>query len=157
MGENRLRQRVEALLAEALEARPELFLIDLKVQPDLSVKVTLDGDRGISLQDCMDISRAIEHQLDREEFDFALEVGSAGATAPLILPRQYARHIGRKLAVKAGGEELEGTLSAADEQQITLNWKVREPKPVGKGKHTVRKKAVIPYSDIEQAKVIITF
>ncbi|MBC2838753.1 ribosome assembly cofactor RimP [Robiginitalea sp. SC105] len=154
---NRLHKRVSELLEEALGARPELFLIDLKVNPDQSIQVTLDGDEGVSLQDCMDISRAIEHSLDRDAFDFSLEVGSAGATAPLVLPRQFHKHIGRKLAVRREGRELEGTLTAADEKDITLSWKAREPKPVGKGKHTVRKEEKIPHSEIEQAKVVLKF
>lgn len=157
MMETSLQQRVSALLDEALAARPDLFLIDFTVGSDQSIRITLDGDSGISLQDCMEISRAVEHQLDRDAFDFSLEVSSAGATAPLALPRQYQKHIGRKLAVQRAGEALEGTLSAADEHGITLDWKVREPKPVGKGKHTVRKTEVIPYSDIEQAKVVLIF
>lgn len=144
-------------MEEALAVRPDLFLLDLKVGLDQSIHVTLDGDKGISLKDCMAISRAIEHELDREEFDFSLEVGSAGATAPLILPRQYTKHLGRKLKVSGEEGDIEGTLSAADSEGITLNWKVREPKPVGKGKHTVKKEAVIPYSDIKEAKVVLTF
>ena len=157
MKADRFAQRVEELLNGALESRDDLYLIDLQVNPDLSIRVTLDGDSGVSLQDCMDISRAIEHQLDREEFDFSLEVGSAGALEPLRLPRQYRRHIGRKLTVRRDGKEQEGTLAAADEQTITLSWKAREPKPVGKGKHTVRKEEVIPIAEIEQAKVVLKF
>ncbi len=152
-----LRQRVEALLGQALEARPDLFLIELMVGGDQSIRITLDGDKGISLQDCMEVSRAIEHSLDRETYDFSLEVGSAGATAPLQIPRQYRKHLGRKLKVRTDAGEIEGKLSKADETNITMNWKVREPKPVGKGKHTVEKEAVIPYSDIIEAKVVLTF
>lgn len=144
-------------MEEALAERPDLFLLELKVAADQSIRITLDGDQGIRLEDCMEISRAIEHQLDREEFDFSLEVGSAGATAPLIMPRQYTKHLGRKLKVSYEGGETQGTLTAADPEAITLNWKVREPKPVGKGKHTVKKEAVIPYSDIKEAKVVLTF
>ena len=55
---------------------------------------------GLPLKDCMKVSRAIEHNLDREEEDFSLEVASAGATSPLVLPRQYTKNIGRKLKVK---------------------------------------------------------
>ncbi len=154
---NRLQQRVSALLEEALAGRPDLFLLELKVSPGQVIRVTLDGDKGVNLHDCMDISRAVEHSLDREEFDFSLEVGSAGASAPLQLPRQYGQHVGRTLEVVHGGVTTEGTLLAADEKQITLGWKAREPKPVGKGKHTVRKEAHIPFSDIEQAKVVLKF
>lgn len=152
-----LREKVESLLEKALEEHPALFLIDFTMGSDNKIRVVLDGDQGVNLQDCMNVSRAIEHNLDREEEDFALEVTSAGATSPLQLPRQYKKNIGRKLAVKTGDKELEGVLTQANEDDITLEWKAREPKPVGKGKVTVQKKEVIPFSDIHQAKVVLKF
>ena len=142
-----LKDKVESLLGKALEEHSSLFLVDFKMGGDNSIKVVLDGDEGVNLQDCMNISRAIEHNLDREEEDFSLEVTSAGATSPLRLPRQYNKNIGRKLQVKTGSEQLEGT----------LEWKAREPKPVGKGKVTVQKKQEIAFSDIQEAKVKLKF
>ena len=145
------------LLNKALQENPSLFLVNLTIGADNSIKVVLDGDEGVSLQDCMDVSRAIEHNLDREEEDFSLEVTSAGATSPLTLPRQYNKNIGRKLQVRTTSGELEGTLVEASENSITLEWKAREPKPVGKGKVTVQKKQEIAFSDIQQAKVKLKF
>lgn len=152
-----LKEKVESLLNKALEEHPSLFLIDFTVGSDNTIRIILDGDDGVNLQDCMDVSRAIEHNLDREEEDFSLEVTSAGAASPLQLPRQYKKNIGRKLWVKVMEEELEGTLTQATENSITLEWKAREPKPVGKGKVTVQKKRDIAFSDIHQAKVILKF
>ena len=152
-----LKEKVESLLNKALEEHPSLFLIDFTVGGDNTIKVILDGDNGVNLQDCMDISRAIEHNLDREEEDFSLEVTSAGATSPLKLPRQYTKNIGRKLKVRTATGELEGTLVHTSENSITLEWKAREPKPVGKGKVTVQKKQDIVFSDIQEAKVILKF
>lgn len=157
MSGQQLEQRVGALLGAALEKRPDLFAVSLKVGSDQSIRIVLDGDAGVNLQDCMDISRAIEHQLDREEFDFSLEVGSAGATAPLVMPRQYRKNVGRTLEVQARETEFRGTLDKVGDAEITLSWKAREPKPVGKGKHTVRKEVVIPFSEISQAKVVLKF
>nr|WP_299073874.1 ribosome assembly cofactor RimP [uncultured Allomuricauda sp.] len=151
------KEKVASLLNKALEENPSLFLIDFTVGGDNTIRVVLDGDNGINLQDCMNVSRAIEHNLDREEEDFSLEVTSAGATSSLELPRQYKKNIGRKLMVRIGGEELEGNLTNATEDTITLEWKAREPKPVGKGKITVQKKRDIAFSDIHEAKVIIKF
>ena len=54
-------------------------------------------------------------------------------------------------------EKIEATLTEVDQNGIKLNWKAREPKPVGKGKHTVQKEVVLPYSEITSAKVMITF
>ncbi|MGW9685251.1 ribosome assembly cofactor RimP [Flagellimonas sp. 2504JD1-5] len=152
-----LKEKVTSLLNKALEEHPSLFLIDFMVGGDNTIRVVLDGDEGVNLQDCMNISRAIEHNLDREEEDFSLEVTSAGAASPLELPRQYKKNIGRKLKVRTGDEELEGNLTQATEDSITLEWKAREPKPVGKGKVTVQKKRDIPFSEIHEAKVILKF
>ncbi|MDC6361490.1 MULTISPECIES: ribosome assembly cofactor RimP [Flavobacteriaceae] len=151
------KEKVKSLLDKALEEYPSLFLIDFTVGGDNTIRVVLDGDQGVDLQDCMNISRAIEHNLDREEEDFSLEVTSAGATSPLRLPRQYKKNIGRKIKVRTGAEELEGTLIQTSENSITLEWKAREPKPVGKGKVTVQKKQEIVFSDIQEAKVILKF
>ncbi|MDT0293430.1 ribosome assembly cofactor RimP [Mesonia ostreae] len=148
---------VKDLLDKALEEKEGLFLIDFEVKGDNQILVVIDGDQGVSVNDCIDVSRAIEHNLDREEEDFSLEVTSAGVTAPLLLPRQYKKNIGRKLAVKTKNEAIEANLKDANEKEITLHWKAREPKTVGKGKVTVKKEAVIAYSDILEAKVMITF
>ena len=151
------KERVQELLNQGLETHPHLFLIDFTVGADQKINVVLDGDQGVTLQDCMDISRAIEHQLDREEYDFALEVASAGATAPLKLARQYVKNIGRTLSVQTADQKVEAELVEADESTILLRWQAREPKPVGKGKHTVEKEWNVPISEIIEAKVIIKF
>ncbi len=151
------KEKVAKLLNAALEQRKDLFLISFTVGADNRITVVLDGDDGINLKDCMEVSRAIEHNLDREEEDFALEVTSAGATAPLELPRQYKKNIGRTLEVKSGETAIKGNLTAANEETITLEWKAREPKPIGKGKHTVQKKQEIAFTEIDEAKVVLKF
>ncbi len=154
MFEKQVHQAIEVALSE----RQDLFLIDLSISEGNAISVTIDGDKGVSVNDCVFISRAIEGSLDREESDFSLEVSSAGATSPLLKARQYKKHIGRALEVKTvDNEKYVANLMKADEEAITLNWKTREPKPVGKGKMTVEKKAVLKYNEIEQAKVKIKF
>ena len=122
------KEKVAALLNEALEERPSLFLISLAIGSGNKITVTLDGDNGVNLQDCIDVSRAIEHNLDREEEDFSLEVASAGATSPLQKPRQYKKNIGRTLKVKTDTEQIEAEITEANEDFIVLEWKAREPK-----------------------------
>lgn len=153
-----MREKVAELLENALEENKSLFLIDLNISEDDQIRVILDGDKGVTVEDCIAVSRAIEHNLDREEYDFSLEVMSAGVSEPLTLPRQYKKNIGRNLKIKTkNGEKLEGELTAATEDSFTLTWSAREPKPVGKGKVTVQKEATLPYKDIMEAKVMITF
>ncbi|WP_298894120.1 ribosome assembly cofactor RimP [uncultured Psychroserpens sp.] len=152
------RETVKNLLEEGLKQREDLFLIDFDVLSDNSIKIVIDGDNGVLVEDCMFISRAIEHNLDREEHDFSLEVLSAGATAPFTNKRQYKKNIGRTLSVKTTeNETIEGTLTEANDDKILLEWKTREPKPVGKGKVTVKKQAEILYDTISKAQVVIKF
>lgn len=152
-----LKAQVEELLGKALKENETLFLIDFSITPDNTIKIVLDGDDGINLRDCMAVSRAIEHNLDREEHDFSLEVTSSGAAEPIVMARQYPKNIGRKLVVKTAAENFEGDLTEATEDTITLEWKAREPKPVGKGKITVQKRKKIAISEIEEAKVKLIF
>ena len=148
---------VEDLLNKALIERSDLFLIDFTISSDNKIKIIIDGDQGVTVEDCMFISRAIEHNLDREEQDFSLEVMSAGAASLLVNKRQYKKHVNRTLKLKTASETIEGTLTGVTDEHITLEWKVREPKPVGKGKVTVKKQASIAYEDIVEAKVMIKF
>lgn len=152
-----LQKEVKKLLDAGLEEDTSLFLIDFSVTTDNKIKVVIDGDNGVTVKDCIKISRAIEHNLDREEVDFALEVASAGATAPLVVSRQYKKNVGRKLEVETLGGVYEGNLTAVEEEHIVLEWKAREPKPIGKGKVTVQKRQEIDFSDIKKAKVVLKF
>jgi len=152
-----LKNKVAALLQTALEERTDLFLIDFTLGSDNKINVTIDGDNGVTLQDCIDVSRAIEHNLDREEEDFSLEVASAGATSPLKDPRQFKKNIGRTILVKTEEGETEAQLVDATADAAILEWKAREPKQIGKGKETVAKRAEIPYANIKEAVVVIKF
>lgn len=151
------KEKVSELINEGLEEKPSVFLIDLTITDAFKIIVTLDGDNGVTLQDCIDISRAIENNLDREEQDFSLEVASGGVSAPLKLVRQYKKNIGRTLQVKTATEIITAALVDANDDFITLTWTAREPKEIGKGKVTVEKKLELPYADIKEAIVTITF
>ncbi|MFC3334470.1 ribosome assembly cofactor RimP [Flavobacterium palustre] len=151
------KEKVNTLLEKALEERPTLFLIDLTITDAFKVMITLDDDNGVILQDCIDISRAIESNLDREEQDYSLEVASVGVGSPLKMVRQYVKNIGRTLIVTTNTEKIEAELVDANEDFIILSWKAREPKKVGKGKETVQKEQQIPYTEIKEAVVTVTF
>lgn len=151
------KEKVNQLLVEQLLEKPSVFLIDLNISDSYKIIVTLDGDNGVVLQDCIDISRAIENNLDREEQDFSLEVASAGVSSPLKHLRQYKKNVGRTLSVKTATQTIEAELVEANEENIVLTWQAREPKKVGKGKETVQKREEILYTDIKEAIVTITF
>ncbi|MDR2236289.1 MAG: ribosome assembly cofactor RimP [Chryseobacterium sp.] len=152
------RKRIEELLNEFLETRKDLFLIDLKISAGDDVTVILDGDNGVTLQDCLDASRAVEFNMDREEHDFSLQVMSAGLSEPLSTPRQFKKNIGREIEVLlADSSKTEGELAKVDDEKITLVLRYRKPKDIGKGKVDVEEEKEIPYSEIKKALVVIKF
>jgi len=152
-----MKEEVTKLVKEAIAENEALFLIDLSISPDNIIKVIVDGDEGVVLSECIRISRHVEHNLDREETDFSLEVTSPDVTDPIVNKRQYNKNLNRTLKVKTNDESIEGNLIEIDENNITLQWKAREPKPIGKGKQTVVKEKKIPMDEIKQAKVKFTF
>ena len=151
------KEQVEQLVITALDENPNLFLIDLTIGGDNTIRILLDGDEGVSLQSCMEVSRKVEHNLDREENDFSLEVSSCGVGSPLILSRQFKKNVDRKLEVTDSEDKLvQGTLITVTEDSFTLEWKAREPKPIGKGKVTVTKTREFKYGSFKNAKVIVS-
>jgi len=135
-----------------------VYVTGIKIGSDNHINVFLDGDEGVTIKDCVGVSRAIEGNLDREKQDFALDVSSHGAVTPLVLPRQYKKHLGRAFEIKLNdGEKAEGDLVACNDEEIKLEYTARENKPVGKGKVTVKKEQIIKYDQIKEAKIKLKF
>jgi ribosome maturation factor RimP len=150
-------KKVRDIVDEALALNESLFLIELSISVNNKIQVTVDGDNGVPLSECIRISKNINDNFDREKEDFSLEVATPDISQPIKVKRQYIKNINRILKVKTADEEFEGTLTAADENEIVVNWKEREPKPIGKGKITVEKTVTIAHKDIKEAKVKILF
>lgn len=153
-----LKTRVEELLNNFLKERADLFLIDLKISVTNDITIIVDGDNGVSVQDCLDVSRAIEFNMNREEEDFSLQVMSAGLSEPLVLQRQYQKNIGRILEVLLNDSTtIQGELSKVEEDKIVLILRYRKPKNIGKGKMDVEEEKQIFYTDIKKALIVIKF
>jgi ribosome maturation factor RimP len=151
------KDKITELLSQFLQENPTLFLVDVSVSESYKINVTLDGDTGVQLQDCIDVSRFLDSNLDRDEQDYSLEVASAGVSSPLKMVRQYQKNVGRILRLKTANETLEATLEQAGDETVLLSWTTREAKKIGKGKETVEHKREIPYSEIKEAIVTIIF
>lgn len=138
----------------------DCFCLEVKeVQKGRKIEVYVDCDEGVTFSKCQKISRYLEEHLDGSKLvkeDYILEVSSPGASRPLTLPRQYPKHIGRKLEVKlTSGEMLEGRLTDVTDLGIVLNRRTVEKQ----GKRKIRKKieSEIDFSSIDHSKVKLTF
>lgn len=149
-------KRVRALVEEKIADRPELFLVAVKMLPNNKLIIHVDGDQGISIQDCVAISRHVGFHLEEEnaiETAYNLEVSSPGVGEPLVLNRQYAKNTGRTLAVKlADGTTKEGKLIEVTDNNITIEEAVKE-----KGKKVQLVSSQIALNDITETKVLISF
>ena len=141
--------KVLDIIQQTLEGTDK-FLVDLKITTDNRINVAIDADSAIVIDDCVELSRAIESSLNRDEEDFELNVASAGLDSPLKLPRQYVKNIGQELSVTTlDGEKTEGKLTEATNDHINLTTPKTKKEP--------SQQIAFNYTDIKTAKIIIKF
>ena len=152
--EKRVRELVEEKIVEI--ERPDLFLVDVKMHSNGKLVILVDGDKGIGIAECAQISRYVGFRLEEEnvlEDAYNLEVSSPGIDAPLTLPRQYVKNVERQLTIKmADGTKREGKLNGLTEDAILLEETTKE-----KGKKAETIESVIPLDKITETKVLISF
>lgn len=154
------KQTVRELAEERIKDRDErLFIVELTISASNVIRLELDKTEGnVSIEDCMSVSRNIEHNLDREDADFELHVSSAGLDKPLRVHAQYVKNIGRDLDVKLKSKEkTTGTLIAVDEAGIVLKREEKQAVEGKKKKELVVIENKIAFSDINEAKIVISF
>ena len=139
----------------------DLFVTGLVIKPGNVIRVFIDSEKEVLIEDCVSVSRHIESNIDREKEDFELQVSSAGADHPLIDIRQYRKNTGRGIRVSLHGDEttIEGRLAEVADDGITV---VPYAPKKGKSKKKERKEMAgenvkIGYDSIKEAKVIISF
>ncbi len=133
-----------------------VFLVNIKILAGNSIKVFLDGDEGVKISDCTQLSRKLYNEIEENGLfinnDFALEVSSAGIGEPLLLHRQYVKNISRYLEVKlTEGTILLGDLKEVNEKSIVIS----ELK--GKGKKAEIIDHTINFENIKTAIVEVKF
>ena len=122
--------KTEQLIQPLIDAN-NFELVDVefvKEGSDWYLRVYIDKDGGITVDDCELISRAFNEILDREDYiseQYIFEVSSPGLMRPLKKEKDYVRSMGREVEVrlyKASDRQKEftGTLSAYDDKTVTL-------------------------------------
>ncbi len=136
--------------------RPDLFLVSANLQGNGKLIILVDGDQGIGIGECAQISRYVGFKLEEEDViktAYNLEVSSPGIDTPLTLVRQYAKNIGRTLAIKmADGTKREGKLNGLTEDALQIEEQIKQ-----KGKKAEVIESIIPLHQITETKVVISF
>ena len=152
-----IKEDIEKIIVEAIEGT-EAFLVDVDIKQGNLIRVFLDEPEGISMDECVRISKTIESELDREEQDFDLQVSSPGLENPLLVLPQYLKNIGRELKVETNTKErFVGELLDADQTGISLNAKVKIKVEGSKKKKSESRTMSLKFEEIKSAKVNIQF
>lgn len=145
---------ITEFLNSILTDNPDLFLVNLKIKPTNNIKIYVDGDAGVTIDQCIRINRKlyklIEEKAIYPEGDFSLEVSSPGVDEPLKLIRQYNKNIGRTLEITFTDDTVkQGVLTTVAESDIIIET------TEGKGKKAVTLQVLIPIANIKKAIVQI--
>ncbi|MCX8491830.1 MAG: ribosome maturation factor RimP [Cyclobacteriaceae bacterium] len=147
----KLRELAESHLVDSAH-----FVVDVLISKYKPTKVIvqLDGDKGISIDSCAEVSRKLSEDLETLnliEGAYNLEVGTPGLDMPLKLKRQYYTNIGRSVKVQLKPKNyLEGKLLAVTEEQISIETPSKERK-----KELI--KMEILFTNIEKTIVTVSF
>ncbi len=147
------KELVHTLIEEQLEGSDK-YLVELKISASNKILIFIDSDSGVTIKDCVELSKFIESKIDREVEDYDLDVSSAGLDHEFKCLRQYQKNIGKTLAVVLNSNiKLTGTLISVNEKEIELNVipakkkKTDTDNPINK----------IELAEIKEAKIVISF
>jgi ribosome maturation factor RimP len=151
------KEDIEKIIIRTIEGT-DAFLVDVDVKSGNLIRVFVDEPSGISLDECIRISKVIESSLDREEEDFDLQVSSPGLENPLLVLPQYIKNIGRELKVETlDKQRFVGELISADQIGISLKAKIKVKLEGSKKKKTELQSVSLKFEEIKSAKVNLQF
>ena len=147
---------IEDLAAEFLGGS-DLFAVKITVSKDNNIRLFIDGDNGVTIDDCVGLSRHIEGSLDRDKEDFELNVSSSGVDQPFVLLRQYENSLEKKVQVLDNeGNKIRGILKSVNENEIELQEEIKNKNK--KIKNISYGEVIsIPMERIKETKRIISF
>jgi ribosome maturation factor RimP len=151
------KELIEDLVKQKIEGT-DIYIVDISISASNKITIEIDKPEGILISDCLAISRQVENNLDREKEDFELMVSSPGIDQPFKILKQYQKYIGKKVSTKTNeGKKITGVLEEVNEEQIKLSEEVKEKVPGKSKKIKVKKEYIIPFKEIKETKLVISF
>lgn len=151
------KEQIENLIKPKIDEE-DLFQVEVTVNSSNKISVFIDGDKGVTIDQCMALSRFIEQNLNRDEEDYELDVSSAGLDLPLKVQRQYIKNIGRSVAIiLKNGQKLTGKLVNANDDGINLEVEKNVVLEGKKRKQRIVEILPLSYSDIKSTKIVVSF
>lgn len=136
----------------------KMFLVEITVSKNNVINVFVDSFDGMTIDKCIEISRHIEHNLDRETEDFELQVSSPGLTENFRVKQQYFKYQGKEIELTTNEDQkLKGLLNKATEEGIVLETASKIKLEGQNKKQLVVREHELKYDEIKSAKAVITF
>ena len=154
------KENITALIDERIrDLEKDLYVVELSISAKNVIRVEIDKvDGNVTVDECVSISRNIEHNLDREKEDFELHVSSAGLDKPFRHINQYKKNIGHMIQVKSiESGKLEGRLSNVDDKGITLIRSEKKRIEGRKKKEVVEEEFQFDFDQIKETKIVVSF
>ncbi len=130
---SRIETEVERIVEELIAGSPlELVAVDYVKERDWYLRVFIDKEGGIEIDDCQELSGRLEEVLDAEDMiktSYILEVSSPGLDRELKKPKDFQREQGRMVDVSLfapldGEKVITGELGAYDGENVTVGERV---------------------------------
>jgi len=132
----------------------DCFLVDIRVSSTNEITVLFDKQEGVSIKECLFVSRYIEENLDRDNEDYQLTVCSPGIDREFIVKEQYIKNIGREVKIKTDeGDVIKGKLKSYSNRNVMIERSKKQKKK----KELLIEKITIPTDKIKETKLIIKF
>jgi ribosome maturation factor RimP len=143
----------------------DIVLVDIQISNSNNIKIILDSIKGVSIDECVKISRLIESNFDREEEDYQLEISSYGIGQAFILPLHYLKNINREVELYLkNGNTIKGVLKTVELTEDLKHLKQigilnkKKIKEEGKKRKTEIEEIIsVQNNEIQKAKLVPVF
>ena len=145
-------------IADRELAGTDLFTVSCKCSPMNEVELLIDSDTSVTIEKCVELSRKIEAEFDRDVEDFSLTVASAGIGSELKCVRQYRKLVGSSVEVLLlNGIKILAKLDAVDDEGITVSYEEKQAVEGKKRKVTVEVTKEYKWEEIKYTKEYLNF
>lgn len=145
----------EQLITPILNEK-DLYLVDIeyvKEGPDWFLRVFIDKDSGVTIDECGEVSLELSEKLDEVDVikgNYFLEVSSPGVERPLKTKNDFKQSINKNVYITLyvhidGEKEFEGTLIKFENDTATIEYKVK----------TRKKEVEVPFDKIAKARLAV--
>ena len=145
-------------IADRELAGTDLFTVSCTCTPMNEVELLIDSDTHVTIERCVELSRKIEAEFNRDEEDFSLTVASAGIGTELKKIRQYRKLIGSPVEVLLlTGIKILAKLDAITDEGITISYEEKQTVEGKKRKVLVNVERTFRFDEIKYTKEYLDF